>query len=1794
MPSSQPADCRDAIHWFVNNVGLYTASSRGIFASDFSDELEPVIEAAIINLKSRGINPHVITGPQLYQQADTLWEEARQKTRFGRPVAGNVELEMGMSDLLVLKDIEAPEAAHHLWYLFHHVLYPRALSNKPVLITTSLGYDEFILYGAGCEDIEYAGRKITWEKVFWLIQAMTIDLHHFQQMKEEGLAPMLKAEYELYLGLKERGMPVHPQHVLGDYMLDIAGYDIPTRRRRDDDGPKLDIEVDVISTLDGSGSGAARRNLLLLNDGWQIVRFSTAEIKHDVSACVDTAMEVWQQGRKKSTAGRVLSGQVSTPMPELPVDDDVQRFAITHAGGPAAIEGGAGTGKSSCITHRVAHLLAQGISPEKILVLSHSNETLRPLKAGIEQLTDKQTAPRVNCYAWHDLGLKILKENLQAIKRKPPLKVESNPQKVIQRLLSKYKKELDPVMLELSEELDEFTIASLFSLYKANLITPKHLKDRCKSNVDELVAKVYQGYEDQLQKSNKIDRDDMISLAAHTLADNQEVRNKYQFQYEFILIDEFQEATAAADLLARLLAFPQDNLYIVGGEDEAIYESRGGLPRLISETSIKLPNARCYILEKNWRCHPAIVDHSRQLLNGLTMRRIQKEMTSGWGMPPTSGIIGPQMLASESAEAEWVAEEISLLIDGGRMPQDIAVLYRYHRYGLIIDESLSNRNIECVTTHPEAGMIPDEVGDVMAFLRLAMDPDGPKARESFERICQFRVKEVDAKLSATIASFAEANNLSYLKAIEIYADSVPDESCKELATLARIVRNMNQENLPPAQTISVLRRTQRLNEYYKSMKVPPGVNYEPLKKLSQLEEDASKYQTIAEFVKAQAASVKGGDEADQVVHILTLHEAKGKEFPIVFLVGLAEGLFPAESASDKEEERRLCYVGMTRAREMLYLSFPAIFNDVALLPSSFLIDARLMPHPSLQAAQQAAPPPAPAAPAPPQPVPGRPPVQAQTTQPARPAQPQPGTVPPPAPLPGRPSQQQAAAAAAQQAAAQQAVAQQAAAQRAAAERAAAEQAAQRAAAERAAAERAAAEQAAQRAAAERAAAERAAAEQAAQRAAAERAAAERAAAEQSAQRAAAERAAAERAAAEQAVQRAAAERAAAERAATEQAAQIVAAEQAAAERAAAEQSAQTAAERATEQAAAEQAAQSAAAELATARKAAAERAAVEHAAQKAAADQAAAQKAAVQKADAERVAAEQAAQKAAAERAAQQAAAQQQAAQSGFATAPNQVRPGAGTPAQPDLPPDWFAPDQKKPPSVPHPYPSQPISKAPRREEAPAAPVQPLPPEPAPGKLSDSLFSFAAAVGGVDTGAPNPTIPKPEPDLLAELLSADTPPDAHAVKRSAPQDQFWERKFKTPQPQGGDKASVSEKVEEPLDLNLDAAHAAGVAPPKHAPLSRQAWVPVPNSPAAQSMAPPSVQPPLAPVQSAQPVTGQQMPAQSKPQPVQPSLPPAIQQTPSPQPAPMQQQVPGPQHAPVDQFDPVEQIPPDHPAPIPVEALSASVAPQPIDAPPVVSPPVPSETEPEVAPPPTVPAPPVPPVQPPPPPEPSEPQSVSTAAPQALEEIAPEPEPELPLPKSSKSRKQKAAAAKEPPQPVDLDKIEFTTVAKAAPSPVVPPPLEPVDLDGISFATPSKAASSKSAEPSTEPVEKSAPPEPAIVVPPAEEMYMPAAAPEPVAETQPVVPAQPHYPATPISTPLCPGCTLPLEPGSRFCGECGYKLQVKIPACHLCGSPLEPAAKFCGECGSPSQSSAVDAEKPTQRKWVDQLSKLIDD
>ncbi len=935
-------DRGEVLKWFANNFGFYGGSARGLFISDFAETDEAALEAAILELKTR--KPvFVTTGEEFYKQAEHLWQESGSNAHFGKPLLSPIENDLAVKDLVVVRDLEPPKNQAQLWYFYNHLIYPRATRGLTTVITTSNGYEEFMALGANLEDQSFSGRPLTWEKAIWLIESSMINLSLFAMLRDSGLPPMLKDEYYLWMSLSERGLSATPQHVFEDYLLDLALV-LPDK--------KIDIECGGTSWLDGDSLSVEEKQRYhrLFADGWQVLRFTTAEILNNYNGCADVVQELCLTGKKRKKPGRLIGSvaDLSLPLtlPATMAEDALASVAINHGGGSAALSGAAGTGKTICIAERVVHLLDQGVDPANILVLSLFKETLAPIQTLLKARLDSETFEKLALFSWKQFGEKILSDNLAALKRKGPLKTEANSHKVLQRLLIKHLKELDPATVDLSKGLDEFTIGGIIALYKARMISPKQAKDEARDKVQEIVAKIYQAYEEQLQRSNKLDENDFVTQAVYLLLDRSDIRVRYQNQFDYVLVDELQDATPAEEMMARIIAAPQDNIFVAGDDDQAILSSRGGSVNLLSDISHKSPWTRCYLLAKNWRSDSEITEKASKVLPLMTVRNIQKGLLSGWEANSKPAVIGPQKYASEREEIDAVLKEIEKLLSQGHKPKDIAVVCRQGRYRELVEDSLRRKGIAYVARERQEGLAPNERLDMLSYLRLVSDPDGPRAKEDFERICQIRYKDVDPKIASTIAGFAEANNLSFMRAVEIYSEASAEKSCKELEQLVRVIRNMHQEKLPPAETIALLKRTQRLSDHYGSIRVSPDVYYEPMSTISELEIAAKDFAGVGDFLKFLTSTREHPvlDEATGGVSVLSVQETKGREYPIVFLVGLSQGSFPCVDNCDPEEEKRLFYVAFTRAQAVLYLSFAASVREKEQEPSEYLVEMGYFPQ----------------------------------------------------------------------------------------------------------------------------------------------------------------------------------------------------------------------------------------------------------------------------------------------------------------------------------------------------------------------------------------------------------------------------------------------------------------------------------------------------------------------------------------------------------------------------------------------------------------------------------------------------------------------------------------------------------------------------------------------------------------------------------------------------------------------------------------------------------------------------------
>lgn len=933
-------DRGEVLRWFANNFGFYGGSARGLFVSDFTDSDEAALEAAIIELKMRK-SVFVSSGDAFYKQAEHLWEQSSTDARFGKPILNPVENDLANKDLVVIRDLEPPKNQAQLWYFYNHLVYPRAMRGLTTLVTTGRGYEEFIALGANLEDRSFSGRPLTWEKAIWLIEASMINLSLFAMLRDSGLPPMLKDEYYLWMSLSERGLSATPQHVFEDYVLDLALILADK---------KIDIECGGTSWLDGDSLSVEdkKRYDRLFADGWQVLRFTTAEILNNYNGCADVVQELCLTGKKRKKPGRLISSITDLALPlTLPanmVEDVLESAAINHGAGQAALSGAAGTGKTTCVAERVVHLLDQGVDASSILVLSLNKETLSPIQTLLKSRLDTELFEKLSLFSWRQLGEKILGENLSALKRKAPLKTEANPQKILQRLLVKHLKELDPATVDLSKGLDEFTISGIIALYKARMISTKQAKDDARDKVAEIVAKIYQAYEEQLQRSNKFDENDLVTKAVYLLLDRSDIRVRYQNQFDYVLVDELQDATPAEDMMARIIAAPQDNLFVAGDDDQAILSARGGQASLLSDVSHNKPWSRTYLLAKNWRSDSQIADRAAKILMSLNGRGVQKGLVSGWENNNKPAVIGPEKHPNERVEIEAVVSEIEKLISKGQKPKDIAVISRQGRYRDLVEEALRKKGLAFHAREKDESLLPSERLDMISFLRLVADPDGPRAKEDFERICQIRYKDVDPKISSTIASFAEANNLSFMRAVEIYSEASGEKSCKELEQLVRVIRNMHQEKLPPAETISLLKRTQRLADHYGSIRVSPDVYYEPMSVIGELEIAAKDFATVGDFLKYLSSTrLPVVDEVSGGISVLSVQETKGREFPTVFLVGLSQGSFPCIDNCNPDEERRLFYVAVTRAQGVLYLSLASNVRDKEQEPSEYLIEMGYFP-----------------------------------------------------------------------------------------------------------------------------------------------------------------------------------------------------------------------------------------------------------------------------------------------------------------------------------------------------------------------------------------------------------------------------------------------------------------------------------------------------------------------------------------------------------------------------------------------------------------------------------------------------------------------------------------------------------------------------------------------------------------------------------------------------------------------------------------------------------------------------------
>ena len=597
-----------------------------------------------------------------------------------------------------------------------------------------------------------------------------------------------------------------------------------------------------------------------------------------------------------------------------------QRRAVETTEGPLLIQAGAGSGKTKTLTHRIAYLIATGkATPFNILSVTFTNKAAREMRERVASLVGENAANRSfmpYMGTFHGICVRLLRQDGEyvGIPRSFVIFDESDRQSAVKQASKQ-------LMLD-EKAFPAKLISSLISNAKNEMLSPDAYKGVANSPAQQAAAQVYPIYQRILKDAAALDFDDLINRTVGMLENHTEVRQKWQRQFLYIMIDEYQDTNAAQYKLVKLLTNPSNNIAVVGDDWQSIYSWRGADFRNILNFERDYPSCTVIKLEQNYRSTKHILDAAHSVIT-KNQQRSDKELwtDAGNGLP-----VQILQVASERAEGESIMMRIRNGIDGGqRSYRDYAVLYRTNAQSRSIEEALIHYGIPYRIVGGQRFYDRKEIKDIMAYLRLIFQPED---RISFERVVNVPTRGVGAKSVETFFAWQRLNDFTLLEALTAAAEcsEITPKARKALTELGDILLSLrNVMNDVPVTGLvdSLLRRIDYL--HYLDDGTPQGESrQENVKELLSVTQE---YQDMGlDGFLEEVSLVSDLDSADMTsdaVTLMTLHAAKGLEFPVVFMTGLEETIFPHSRAlydqNEMEEERRLCYVGMTRAREELYL-----------------------------------------------------------------------------------------------------------------------------------------------------------------------------------------------------------------------------------------------------------------------------------------------------------------------------------------------------------------------------------------------------------------------------------------------------------------------------------------------------------------------------------------------------------------------------------------------------------------------------------------------------------------------------------------------------------------------------------------------------------------------------------------------------------------------------------------------------------------------------------------------------------
>ncbi|KND48550.1 MAG: DNA helicase II / ATP-dependent DNA helicase PcrA [Parcubacteria bacterium C7867-005] len=617
--------------------------------------------------------------------------------------------------------------------------------------------------------------------------------------------------------------------------------------------------------------------------------------------------------------------------------NEKQKEAVITTEGPLLVLAGAGAGKTKTIAERIRHLVRQGVTPSSILAITFTNKAAKEMRERVDRMLGEDMSlnrpvsmsERPFVSTFHALGVHIIKENASrlGLNRHFTIFDKDDSKRAVKEALEK--NNLDP------KTHDPARIVSIISKEKGRGVTELDYKDRSdKGFFSDIVESVWAEYEKILRRDSALDFDDLLLKTAKLLKTNTEVRKHYQNIWKYVHIDEYQDTNGVQYEISKLLIGSEKNICVVGDIDQNIYSWRGADIKNILDFENDYPGAKIILLEENYRSTKTILDAANAVIEKNTVRRKKTLFTSN----SLGDKIGIFQGFDESSEAEFIATKTEALIKSGLKPENIAVLYRANFQSRILEEAFMQHRLpyQMIGTR---FFERKEIKDILSYLRASLNPE-----------CLSDIKRV---INIPARGIGKTTVVKLFTGLQENLPTATKKKIDQFYELLGEIKKFAEKN-PPSKTIQFIIRESGLETLWKENK---GEDLERLENAYELAAVSERYDELSpldgvEQLLSDSALQSDQDELSDKkigVKLMTVHASKGLEFDVVFVSGLEDGLFPHQkitkeniSKGEAEEERRLFYVAITRARNKIFLSYAQvrmIFGQREVnIPSEFIFD----------------------------------------------------------------------------------------------------------------------------------------------------------------------------------------------------------------------------------------------------------------------------------------------------------------------------------------------------------------------------------------------------------------------------------------------------------------------------------------------------------------------------------------------------------------------------------------------------------------------------------------------------------------------------------------------------------------------------------------------------------------------------------------------------------------------------------------------------------------------------------------